>query len=245
MSEPIAVVLAAGQGTRMGGERPKTLIPLGGKPPLLHYILRGLSIAGIMRVKIVTGFRPEDIEAFVAAGPRRPEVTYAANPRWAEAGNYHSLRVGLESTAGNDVLVVNCDVVVHPDVYRRVAGAPADLVLALQARDDLDTEDMKVELRNGSIAAIGKALAPERSHGEYAGVSLVRPAAAAAYLEACERVEAEGDTSGYYEDLYARVLDRVTTAAAPVGPGEYAEVDEPADVAHAVEVIDSLDGVWN
>ncbi|HEY7875548.1 MAG TPA: NTP transferase domain-containing protein, partial [Actinomycetota bacterium] len=41
MAKLRAVVLAAGRGTRMGGGTPKTLLPIDGNEPLLHYILEG------------------------------------------------------------------------------------------------------------------------------------------------------------------------------------------------------------
>jgi choline kinase len=245
MPDPIAVMLAAGRGLRMGGERPKTLIPMGRGEPLLHYILRGLDKAGVGEAVIVTGFMPEEIRAYVDARSDRVAVAYAHNAQWEGRGNYHSLRVGLEAAGERDVLVVNCDVVVHPDVYRRVACGAGDLVLAVQNKDDLDAEDMRVELTDGAVTAIGKGLEMQRSHGEYSGVSLLRPRAAAAYRSACDDVETGGDGSGYYEDVYALILDRVSAVPAEVGPGEYAEVDEPADVGDAVAVIGRYPGVWD
>ncbi|MGH2694695.1 MAG: NTP transferase domain-containing protein, partial [Actinomycetota bacterium] len=59
MAKLRAVVLAAGRGIRMGGEVPKTLLPLEDKPPLLHYILEGLTREGIKDLLVVTGFAPE------------------------------------------------------------------------------------------------------------------------------------------------------------------------------------------
>jgi choline kinase len=244
MSQAIAVILAAGRGVRMGGRTPKTLIPMGEHEPLLHYILRGLAAAEIAEVTIVTGFKPEEIETYVATHDDHFDVGFVFNQRWADAGNYHSLRVGLEANAGRDVVVVNCDVVVHPNVYRRVASAPGDLALALQRRDDLDEEDMRVGLADGRIDAISKSLSLERSVGEYAGVSLVAPTAALRYVAHCDELEALGNTSGYYEDVYDFILDSVAATPAEVGPGEYAEVDEPGDVDDALAVIDAWPGLW-
>lgn len=244
MSDPVAVVLAAGRGVRMGGAMPKTLIPMGSREPLLHYILRGLGVAGIGEVAIVTGFRPEEIEAYVGQRDDPVDVSYDFNERWAEAGNYHSLRVGLEAHQDRDVLVVNCDVVVHPEVYHRVASNEADLVLALQRREGLDVEDMRVAVSDERIESVSKSLPLDRSAGEYAGVSLVTPAAAASYIQGCDVLESAGQTSGYYEDVYDRMLSEIAAAPAEVGPGEYAEVDEPGDVVDAVAVIDAHAGVW-
>ena len=64
-----AVILAAGRGTRMGEltrEIPKPLIPLNGRPMLLH-ILDRIAAAGVEEVLLVTGYLAEQIEE-VASG---------------------------------------------------------------------------------------------------------------------------------------------------------------------------------
>ncbi len=60
-----AVILAAGRGTRMGEitrELPKPLIPLNGRPMLLH-ILDRIAAAGVEEVLLVTGYLADQIEA--------------------------------------------------------------------------------------------------------------------------------------------------------------------------------------
>jgi bifunctional UDP-N-acetylglucosamine pyrophosphorylase/glucosamine-1-phosphate N-acetyltransferase len=62
----VAVVLAAGKGTRMKSEHPKVLHELAGAP-LLHYVYDALREAGVAHVITVVGFRHEEVEA--AIGP--------------------------------------------------------------------------------------------------------------------------------------------------------------------------------
>lgn len=236
-------MLAAGRGVRMGGGLPKTLAPVGPREPLLHYILAGLERAGIDDLLVVTGHRAGDVQSFVDER-WSGSITYVFNARYASWGNFHSLRVALDQSPGFDVLVVNSDVVVHPDVYRRVAGTSGDLVLAVEARRRLDPEDMKVRLRGTLVEGIGKALKETSSHGEFDGVSLVRPGAARPYSEESTELQWRGGTTVYYEDVYARILDRVDARAAFVEAGEYAEVDRPEDLDAAGAVIDRHADAW-
>lgn len=233
-----AAILAAGRGVRMGGERPKTLLPLGDHPPMLDGILRGLATAGIDDILIVTGFKPEEIQSFVEE--RFPELspTWVFNARYASWGNFHSVRVALDQSPSHDLMVVNCDAVVDPGVYRRVADTKGDLVLAVQQRMRLDSEDMRVRLDGRKVIAIGKDLKRSLSHGEYTGVSLLRRKAALAYQEVATRWQWEGNTSGYYEDVYDEMLGGLDARAADVGEGEYAEVDVPEDVPAAIAVLE-------
>ncbi len=244
MAKLRAAVLAAGRGVRMGGREPKTLLPLGAERPLLHHILSGLAVAGIDDVLIVTGFMPNKIEEFVTSSGIELNVSYVRNARYASWGNFHSVRVALDQSPGYDVLVVNSDVIVHPDVYRRVADTRGDLVLAVQQRLVLDEEDMRVRLDSDRVRAVSKSLGRGVSHGEYAGVSLLRPPAARAYLDESSRREWLADTDGYYEDVYNTIVPLLDARAAIVGEDEYAEVDTPDDVDGARAVIRRHSAAW-
>lgn len=246
MAKLRAVVLAAGRGVRMGGRTPKTLLPLGDREPMLHYILSGLRAAGVDDLLVVTGFEPAKIQGFVDEHWDGGEVTYVFNARFASWGNFHSLRVALDQSPGMNVLVANSDVIVHPDVYARTAATQGDLVLAVQKREPhrLDQEDMRVELQRDRILSIGKAIKHARSHGEFAGVSLLRPPAARLYTNLATNLEWRSTTTGYYEDIFGVMLPRLDARAALVGADEYAEVDTPADVDAAIAVIERHGAAW-
>lgn len=238
------MVLAAGRGVRMGGGLvPKTLLPMGDEEPLLSYILRGLRGAGVSDLMVVTGHGREHVEGYVGEH-WDGEKTFVFNARYASWGNFHSVRVALDQSPGRDVLVVNSDVVVAPDVYARVASGDGDLVLAVQKRSRLDLEDMRVQLDRRVVKAIGKDVPMGLSHGEFAGVSLLRPDAARAYLDVATNHEWSALTSVYYEDVYAQMIGTVRVTAVLVREGEYAEVDEPSNVPDAIEVIATHQGAW-
>jgi choline kinase len=238
------VVLAAGRGIRMGGTRPKTLLRVGEREPLLHYLLRGLERAGIADLLVVTGFSAAEVQSFVEANWKR-DVAFTRNPRYASWGNFHSVRLAIDASPGRELLVVNSDIAIHPRVFRRAREEYADLVLAVEARRRLTPEDMRVSLDGATVTGIGKGLDMKRSHGEFAGVSLLRPPAAALFVDIATRLEWTAETSLYYEDLYARLLGSCDVRAVPVAAGEYAEVDEPADVERAGAVLDAHASAWD
>jgi len=241
-----AVVLAAGRGVRMGGEKPKTIIPMGDHEPPLHYILKGLKRAGIDDLMVVTGFMPEAVKSYVTEHWGEANVTYVRNPRYASWGNFHSARLALDQSPSFDLMIVNCDVVVNPDVYERVTATDGDLVLAVEQRYGLDKEDMRVRLDGRRVTDIGKDLEMQFSAGEFCGVSLLRGNAQALYRELATSIEWQRTSDIYYEDVYKQMLGQVMARAAEVRPGEYAEIDTPEDVAAALDVIErhraSFDG---
>jgi CTP:molybdopterin cytidylyltransferase MocA len=86
-----AVILAAGEGRRMGG-RVKQLLPLAGRPLLQHPIDAAVA-AGIDDVRVVIGHAAEE----VAAGIDLPVgAELVVNPAHAE-GQSTSLRAGLDA----------------------------------------------------------------------------------------------------------------------------------------------------
>ena len=238
------VVLAAGRGVRMGGVDHKSLVPVEDNEPLMHYILSGLTSAGVSKLMVVTGWNSSEVEAFVNERWPGEGATFAFNPRYASWGNFHSLRVAVDQAPADDLLVVNCDVVVHPDVFRRVLGTEGDLVLAVEKRLRLDEEDMRVHLAGTRIHGIGKDLPRARSHGEFCGVSLLRRDARRLYQDIATDVEWRAQTGIYYEDVFARMFDQLDARAAFLNEGEYAEVDEPANVADANAVIERYADEW-
>ena len=88
-----AVLLAAGEGVRMGGVA-KSLIRLQGVP-LINRQLIALSGAGVDEVVVVTGHARDAVEAQVQSFP----VTLAYNPDYT-SGQQSSVRVGLGALSG-------------------------------------------------------------------------------------------------------------------------------------------------
>ena len=63
---PAAIVLAAGQGTRMRSRLPKVLHPLAGRS-MVDHVLDALGDAGVARPVVVTGHGADAVEEAVAA----------------------------------------------------------------------------------------------------------------------------------------------------------------------------------
>lgn len=94
-----AVLLAAGQGSRMGGV-PKCLLSLAGET-LVERHLRAMADAGIDRVVVVTGHYHAEIEPVVGRFP----VVLVRNPD-PDAGQPSSIRLGIEALGGAADLIL-------------------------------------------------------------------------------------------------------------------------------------------
>jgi len=115
-------VLAAGRGTRFGGDAPKPLVEFGGRP-LLAYVLDAVIGSGLAPAVVVVSD-----DRVAAAMP--PGVRVVRNPR-PEAGiatSLHAALLALEPDHGVAAVVVGLadQPLVGAEAYRRVAAAYDD-----------------------------------------------------------------------------------------------------------------------
>jgi len=80
---PLAIILAAGRGTRMGSELPKVLAEAAGRP-LVRWVLDALAEAGVSDRIVVVGYRAELVEAALAD---MPGVTFALQSQQRGTGD--------------------------------------------------------------------------------------------------------------------------------------------------------------
>ena len=133
-----AVLLAAGRGTRMReltNDLPKPMIPVGGKPILLH-IVEGLREAGIERFLIVVGYRADVVEDFFGDGACfGTRVEYVTQVVQDGTGRVVDL---ARDFAGGDPFVLSYgDILVNPANYHRLTRlAPGQEALVTVKRNE-------------------------------------------------------------------------------------------------------------
>lgn len=67
-SSPVAIILAAGKGTRMKSELPKVLVPVCGRP-MIRFVINAVRAAGIERMFAVVGYRSDFVRQELAGEP--------------------------------------------------------------------------------------------------------------------------------------------------------------------------------
>jgi choline kinase len=238
----IGLVLAAGAGVRLGAhtaDLPKKLLPVDGDRTILDVVLANFRHVGLEQAVVVTGFAADRLRERVPALERRHglRLELVFNPRALEWNNAYSLWCARDALAGG-ALLCNGDTV-HPATVeeRLLAARGPELVIAVDDHKPLGDEEMKVHLtEEGRLDRIHKALDPATADGEYIGVTLIEPAAAAPLADALEATWRR-DPSLYYEDGFQELADRGGfIGIARVGGTEWVEVDDEADLARAREV---------
>lgn len=109
-----AVILAAGRGTRVGGEVPKVLLPVSGRPLILHTLERFGRSAEVGKAVLVVPV--EEMEAYEKLLRMSPPAGLAIAVHPGGARRQDSVRAGL------DALDPDCAVVVVHDGARPFAA---------------------------------------------------------------------------------------------------------------------------
>ena len=158
-----AVLLAAGEGSRLRDAAPiKPLCPVAGRP-LIDHALAGLAAAGMRRVVVVLGYEADAIAAHVAGAAAPLVVETVRTPAHLQPNGVSVLAAAV-ACGGDDALLAMCDHLVSPALYARVAAAGARDGLALGvdrrlAHPWVDPDDVtRVRTKGERIVAIGKGL---------------------------------------------------------------------------------------
>lgn len=227
-----AIILAAGRGSRMKQAtaiKPKCLVEVGGRPLLEHQfdILRRHAIQNIL---VVAGYKAGEVEAAVAG---RSKVI--RNDIWDKTNSLYSLSLCRPYVRG-PILVLNCDVLAHPMMLRRVLDIPGS-AFAYDSVTGTDEEHMKVALRQGRLIAMSKDLDPRRSRGENVGLlSFDAPTAQALFREV-DTVLAEDGHGMWLAAGVQRVAQYMPISAVDIADLPWVEIDYPEDLVHAQELV--------
>ena len=103
MSEVAAIIISAGESTRMG--RLKALLPWHGLP-LIEYQIRNLLQAGIVQIIVVLGYRYEELSGHVKGSG----VQYVVNHNY-KFGKTTSIKAGIAALKEevSDILILSVD----------------------------------------------------------------------------------------------------------------------------------------
>ncbi|MEP9401807.1 bifunctional UDP-N-acetylglucosamine diphosphorylase/glucosamine-1-phosphate N-acetyltransferase GlmU [Sphingomonas sp. VNH70] len=236
-----AIVLAAGQGTRMKSDRHKVLHPIAGRPMLLH-LLGSLTQAGIDRRVVVVGAWGEQVEAAVAG--HGVEIAW----QHERLGTAHAALQAKHVLAGFDGTVIVCfgdtpllsaETVARLAARLEAADAPAVAMLGFRPADaaaygriiagDDGTIAKMIEYKDATEAERAVTLCNS-------GVTAVRAADLWPLLERVGNANAAGE---YYlpDIVMLAIADGRRAVVIETEPDEVAGINSRAELA-------AVEGAW-
>ena len=240
----IGLVLAAGAGRRLRpytDTLPKALVPVDGDKTVLDLTLANFAEIGLTEVAIVVGYRKEAVYERKAALEAKYglKLTLVDNDKAEEWNNAYSLWCARDVLT-RGVILANGDTV-HPvsveTTLLAARGNGQKIILALDTVKNLADEEMKV-ITDGDkgVRRITKLMDPATATGEYIGVTLIEPEAAAELADAL-KATFERDPDLYYEDGYQELVNRgFTVDVAAIGEVTWVEIDNHDDLAKGREI---------
>lgn len=206
-----AVILAAGVASRLRpltNDCPKCLLNVGERS-LLQRSMDALKSNGISEFVIVTGYLHEQIENFVKKNYSDVKVTFIHNDIYDSTNNIYSLWLARPEADGEEILLLDSDLLYDPQIIRRVLDDGNENLLTL-IRHDLGEEEMKVVVdAKGAITELSKTCNPADAIGESLGIERMGRAYTKALYEELEvMMEKEGLSNIFYERAFERLFPK-------------------------------------
>jgi UDP-N-acetylglucosamine diphosphorylase/glucosamine-1-phosphate N-acetyltransferase len=226
MSVTTAVVLAAGEGTRLRPltrNRPKPMLPAATRP-ILEHVLDALVDAGMERLVLVVGYRRRRVQEYFGPDYRTVPIEYVEQAK--QLGSGHALAQAREAVSG-PALVVNGDHLVEASAVREVADAfaatDAEATVGVIERDDPS--------EYGAVTLAGDSLAEITEKPESNGYRLINAGIYAFDGSIFEHIEATPRTAGELAltDTIARLVERQRVGAVRVS-GLWVDATYPWDL---------------
>ena len=232
----IGVILAAGMAKRLRpltDEKPKCLLEVGGKT-LLQRTVDAMISAGVKEFVVVTGYRAEMIREFLTVNYQLSIINYIDNVDFEHNNNIFSLWLAMQKLHGQEVLLMDSDILCDPEAVRRVARK-TNPALAMQ-QHELGEEEMKIVVDEaGRITEISKTCSPADASGESVGIEkMTLTYTEAIYQELRKMILDEGQIDIFYERAFERLIPQGHTFEVVDTTDLFSyELDTPEDLEKA------------
>ena len=235
-----ALIPAAGMATRLRPlteHCPKCLLPVGNRT-LLERALSALDENGIRDITICTGYLAEQIREYVSTYFSHLHVNFVHNERYETTNNIYSLYLMRADAEGQDVLLLDSDILFDPSILQRLLQSPDQDTLALNDHP-LGEEEIKVVLGpDKKVREISKVCSISEAVGESIGIEKMSAAyTRALYREMEQMIEKEGLDNIFYERAFERLIPQgFSFTVTDVTDLRAVELDTPEDFQAAAEM---------
>jgi choline kinase len=239
------VILAAGMGSRLKDVSeglPKCMVEVCGTP-IIDRMIERLGQAGIESIIVVTGYKQEVLRAHVGKSEHAlaKSAVFVHNDHFSDMGNFYSLLVAQDAIGDSSFIKLDGDVIMDTDVLPKLIAAPGPAALAVDRRDNMGEEEMKVRVDgDGRVVELNKRMDPSVALGEFIGVDRVDSELAPTVFAKLRELIDLGETDEYYERAYERLIHSGTQwQIADITGCQWTEIDDAADLRHAEAMLAS------
>jgi choline kinase len=204
------VILAAGAGSRLKpltDHVPKCLLKVGVKS-ILEMTIENLLATNNSEIIIVTGYLENKIREFIRERFRHLQITYIYNELYASTNNIYSLWLAKDEVLGNDMMMLDSDIVFDERIISKLQNSGYKNCLALK-RHEVHDEEIKVKTdAHGCVIEIGKEVNVSQAEGESIGIEIFgKEALTELYFILDRKVVTEKEVNQFYEAAFQELSD--------------------------------------
>jgi choline kinase len=214
-----AIILAAGLGTRLNREKPKTLLKLPNGKTLLEHQVNLFRKKGIKEIIVVVGFKKEIIMETVN------NVLFVYNPLFHVTNTAKSLEKALDIIEPDEVIWVNGDVFFEEKILDMILNSEGNSVIVNKA--PCGWEEVKYRTNSkGEIIEISKKV--KNAEGEALGIYKISKKDFPTFLKNLKLC----GNKDYFEKAIELSIkqDNVSFKAVDIGDGKCVEIDFKEDI---------------
>lgn len=191
------VVLAASKGKNLGvltDDKPKCMVPIKGEP-IIKTLIDGFNDHGIKNINVVTGYKPEAVDAL--------SVATTHNPDWETTGELASLLTAKDKLTG-DVIISYGDIAFREYVFAALLQSEAPITAVVDSsrknfgstkqldllRTDQPHKPSFVDIEY-TLVKMDPTIPTSEADGEFVGLVRLNPAGLKTFLSAVEALKAE------------------------------------------------------
>lgn len=209
-----AVILAAGVASRLRPltlHIPKCLLKIGEKS-LLERAIDALVKNGITEIVIVTGYLQEQIVTFVRSRFSDLAVEFIYNEQYDSTNNIYSLWLAKELVKGEDIILLDSDILFDSELLSMIIRTPQSNALALNVHP-LGEEEIKVITdARGYVKEISKVCSISDACGESIGIEKMSKVYIDELFKELDRMIVEEQlVNVFYEKAFERLIEKGQT----------------------------------